>query len=184
MYKSFLVFFGGSDVERGCTNDVHTDDKDWCQGRYGCEKCFGSGCNTKNARYSWCLSCKSTDKGDCADVSNSSSYIKKCDGQTYPYSQRGCYVDHKGIPKAVAYFRCGCLVNKIFSYFSLDGNVTRGCIIDLDEQQYGICEHEKTCILCLDDNCNQLDVSSAIKTSMNLLRMFSIVFITHFLQRN
>lgn len=63
--------------------------------------CSQSGCNHENVQYSHCVSCESDLKGECANISDASALIGKCEGQ-YPYDRRGCFTLNKG--KQIFYY--------------------------------------------------------------------------------
>ncbi|XP_055308419.1 uncharacterized protein LOC129572481 [Sitodiplosis mosellana] len=148
---------GSSTVERGCTLDVNATN--WCKEEIGCEKCLRKGCNTQNVRHSWCLRCQSDVKGDCAKISNPNEFIEECDHLPYTYSKRGCYTIFRG------------------------GNVTRGCNIDLSEDEYENCRRDDSCELCSDDYCNKEEIiNSGVNTSASTLMCLYAILVTYLVQ--
>ncbi|XP_055307068.1 uncharacterized protein LOC129571321 [Sitodiplosis mosellana] len=142
---------GSTEVKRGCTLDANKED-DWCKEEDGCTTCSGSNCNYKNARYSWCVRCISDVNGRCAKTSKLDDYISQCVKSPYPFDKRGCYTNVK------------------------NGNVTRGCIADLSDEEYKNCNPQEKCTLCSDDKCNKEAVgSSSVKLSDSILMSFMIL---------
>ena len=71
--------------------------------------------------------------------------------------------------------------DEYFIVLFLDGNVTRGCIIDLNEDEYENCRQDESCDLCLDDHCNKKPKSnSGLNTSASNLMCLCVVLITYF----
>lgn len=69
-----------------------------------------------------------------------------------------------------------------FNHLFLDGNVTRGCNIDLSENEYEICRKDDSCTLCQDDYCNKEEIDSGANTTTSSLFCICVLLVTYFTQ--
>lgn len=81
-------------------------------------------------------------------------------------------------PKVLHYYSInkGIYSNHLF----LDGNITRGCNIDISEEQYENCRKDESCTLYQDDYCNNEVVNSGANTTFSTLICIYVLLITYF----
>lgn len=72
----------------------------------------------------------------------------------------------------------GLYFNRLF----LDGIVTRGCNIDIGEEQYENCRKDESCTLCQDDYCNNKVINSDANTTSSTLICIYLLLIAYFAQ--
>lgn len=71
-----------------------------------------------------------------------------------------------------------CVQNyKLKFHFDLANNVTRGCIIELSEDEYQKCLLDVNCSICKENYCNQEVFSSSVNITANNMLVFSIVLL-------